>query len=125
MQRQLADLLHAADDKTLPVSGILQQMARSALHFRERRRTILGSDNFVDPGWDLLLLLAANREPTPGIACAEAAQRSGTSPKVMDRFADLLAAQGLVEVLDMPSGKRATLTQQGTETLARLIGVQL
>lgn len=124
MQRQLAELLHLSDDQTLPISGSVQRMARGALYFRERRRTILGTDNFADPGWDLLLLLAAHEGPAPGIACAEAARRSNTSPKVMERFAALLAKQGLVEVIEAPGGKHALLTHQGAETLARLIGAE-
>lgn len=122
MQKQLADLLHVADEQTLPVSGILQRIARGALHFRDRRRAILGNDNFVDPGWDLLLLLAANGDTVRGISCAEAARRSVIPPKVMERFAALLAGQGLVETFDTPNGKHASLTPHGSDTLARLIG---
>lgn len=80
MLQQMVNLLHVADDQTLPVSGMVQRIARGALHFRERRRAILGNDNFVDPGWDLLLLLAANGDVERGISCAEAAQRWASRP---------------------------------------------
>lgn len=121
MLQQMVNLLHVADDQTLPVSGMVQRIARGALHFRERRRAILGNDNFVDPGWDLLLLLAANGDVERGISCAEAAQLSGIPPRVMERFAALLAAQGLIEVFDAANGKHAALTLHGSETLAQLI----
>lgn len=115
MQRQLTDPL---DDSTaaLPFSGSVQGIAQSALKFRARRRRILGSYNFSDPAWDLLLVLASG-DPDAWTSCDEIAQHAGVTAKVIERFAGLLALQGLV-ALDEGAVR---LTLDGQKALVRLI----
>ena len=120
MQVQLNERRNEQETAATPFSGGLQEMARSALKFRARRRRILGGALFADPAWDLLLVLAAG-EANAWLACTEAALHAGVTDKVVERFAVLLARQGLVETVGMSGAVSVRLTAEGQQALARLI----
>lgn len=120
MQRQTADLARGHNPEAALFSRSIQSIARSALHFRARRRRILGSANFSDPAWDLLLMLAANG-PDAEVSCADVAWHAAVTPKVVLRFAGLLAAQGLVEIEQRAETPLVKLTPSGHRALTRLI----
>lgn len=120
MKEQVLDNLNDQAASALPFSGSIQSIAQSALEFRARRRRILGSANFSDPAWDLLLVLAAG-DPDAWTSCHEAAHHAGVTTKVVARFGRLLANQGLVEVTGSSSEMAVRLTQDGQQALARLI----
>ncbi len=120
VQRQLTVPFDEHESAVVPVSGTLQAIAKSALKFRARRRRILGSANFSDPAWDLLLVLAS-QDDDAGVAIAEVAKLAGVSVKVIERFVALLAAQGLVELVPAADATTVRLTGSGQAALARLI----
>lgn len=104
-----------------PFSGHAQQIAHSAILFRERRREVLGINYFADPAWDLLLYLTAHDNADGYVTCEFVAGKTGVSPAVVERFALLLQMDGMVEVQDRAGGKVVKLTKHGFQSLLKLI----
>ena len=121
MPRETSNLNAAMIVDAAPFSGSLQQIARTAVKFQERRRKILGAANFADPAWDLLLFLAANDNPSGELSCRFVATKIGISVAVVERFAQLLERQGIVQLRAKSGDPSVSLTARGAETLQQLI----